>query len=178
MEKENSDSVNKEKTTPTLQTEPRHEVVGNEKKDDQYRYRHRGMDGTRMAIAILVVALIALSAFWLGQSSNYRRVNINRNFGTFEGGGMMSGRYGGGHMFRQEFRNTISGQVTNINGNNLTVKSGDGTTYTVILSTQTSFYNAGQIAKQSDLKVNDNISVLGTPNSNGDINATEIQFNT
>ncbi|MEI6499361.1 MAG: DUF5666 domain-containing protein, partial [bacterium] len=67
------------------------------------------------------------------------------------------------------------GAVTAINGNNLTVKISN-VDYTIVVTDATSYSKAGNIAKQSDLKVGDTISISGNSNSQGQITATVISI--
>ena len=69
--------------------------------------------------------------------------------------------------------NRTVGSVTKIDGNTLTVRS-RGTDLTVTVSSTTSFYKAGAIAKQSDLQVGDIIGMAGTPDSSGNIQAQTV----
>lgn len=70
----------------------------------------------------------------------------------------------------------ISGDITAISGNNITVKAADGTSYTVMVSDTTSYHKNGAIAKQSDLANGNNILVFGQSNSQGGINATSVDI--
>lgn len=76
-------------------------------------------------------------------------------------------------MGRNGVHNGVVGGVSSINGNTLTLRSND-TTHDIAISSTTSFYKAGSIAKQSDLQVGDIVFVTGTPDSNGIIQATSV----
>jgi hypothetical protein len=63
--------------------------------------------------------------------------------------------------------------VTAINGNTLTVRM-NGASVSVAITSTTSFYNEGDIAKLADLQIGDIITISGTPDSSGVIQATSI----
>ncbi len=141
-------------------------------------YQHRGH---AMKVAIVVVGgiIIISGAFLVGSATSMHRlgdrrvekIGINREMPAFNGGfrGKMMGGRG------MEVGSNIIGDVTKIDSNNLTVKVGS-TEYTVVVSTSTAFIKADQIAKQSDLKVGDQVTVAGQPDSNGQINANAIRI--
>lgn len=137
---------------------------------DHYGYR-RHWFFPRMIVTLLVLGL----AFMLGtmvsghrafrgglvQSERFERPEFNQPLG----GTMM----GGSHHFGQR----LLGSISAVGGNNLTVHNSAGD-QTVVISDTTSIYKSGAIAKQTDLKVGDVITVTGQPNSSGQINATQI----
>jgi hypothetical protein len=132
-----------------------------------------------------LVALFGVFAFGLGAFVNRHgegRVNSRQNIGVrfneFEKGsrgkfspGVMMGRGPGGGM-----RQGTTGSVTNISGNTITLKA-NNKEYPVVISDTTSFRKAGDIAKLSDVKVNDSITVVGYSNSGGQIVASLVIIN-
>ncbi len=91
-------------------------------------------------------------------------------------GGMMGrrGAMGRGSVHGSAARGTL-GALTKIDGNTLTVHV-RGTDETVAVTSSTSYYKAGVIAKQSDLQVGDILVVSGNPDSNGVIQALSIDI--
>lgn len=144
-------------------------------------YYHR-RKGPMMVLGLLVFLVVLGGAFMVGRvSGGFHRgtevKNVRNNGGC--GGGMMGGRGGlgqgrtGGQMVGQRY----SGSITAVNGNSFTLNSSNKNV-TVNIATDTSIYNSdGTIAKQTDLKVGNNVIVSGPSNSNGEINATIIRIN-
>ena len=99
-----------------------------------------------------------------------QRFSRNMNGGNFGRGGMM-GRGGG------NFGNVrVSGDITKIDGNTLTVK-GVNQDYTVTVTDTTSYSKNRDVAKQSDLQVNNSVMISGTSNSQGVVAAEAIVIN-
>lgn len=69
----------------------------------------------------------------------------------------------------------ISGDVTAISGNTVTIK-GARQDYLVSVNDSTSYRKSGDVAKQSDLSVNENVLAVGTSNSQGVITAQYIDI--
>lgn len=131
-----------------------------------------------IAIILIVIALGGIAAFGAG-AFHQRAGRFDRNI-EFVGRPMMAERdgrgFGRGRMMRNVDRAGVTGVVTAINGNNLTVKDSNGKETTVVVSDGTSYVKAGEIAKQSDLSTNNVVSVRGGTNSQGQITATIIQI--
>lgn len=126
-----------------------------------------------LAIGLIIIIggilLVAAIAFRGNKRGFGRNINVteNRNFG---GGSSMGGGFRGG------FGRGISGQITAINSNNITVESG-GKAYTIVTSDSTSVrLGNGDIGKLSDLQENYAVTVVGSSNANGQINATLISI--
>ena len=94
--------------------------------------------------------------------------------GNARGRGMMSGdgmEYGRGNRGMHASSN---GAITKIDGDTLTVKI-SSKEQAVLISEDTAIYDSnGSIIGKTDLKVNDDITVVGRPNSSGQIKALEI----
>lgn len=161
------------------------------KKEKEDRYHEMDRDHKRrIGLGALGAILVLIVVFMLGRATtvgfgNYRMgrairsVNIDENYGGMMNGrgeGMMDGNWGGRGMMRGgSAQNTrLSGDVTAINDNKVTVKASDGTEYTVNVSTDTSYRKNSSIAKQSDLKTGNKVLVTGSSNSNGEIVASLI----
>lgn len=140
---------------------------------DKDYYRHYSHHSPmRMIFGILIGLVVLGGAFALGHASNrFERGNSNQViFERSVGSRMMSGRGMMGQGFR---RSATSASVTTVDGNNITITK-NSKDYSVIVNDQTSYIKTGEIAKQSDLKVGDNVEVTGTSNSQGVIIATQI----
>jgi len=136
-----------------------------------YRYNHRG----KIFLLIFGLLIILGGIFVAGSFVFHFGGKDHRNTGFVENKG-----FGGGHMismmngFRDGFHHGISGQITAIDGSNITVKS-SGKDYAVVTSDSTSVkLGNGDIGKLSDLQVNNAVTVVGSSNSNGQITATLI----
>jgi len=151
----------------------------NESYHDDFRYHHHA-HGAKMILAVLFGLIILGGVFMLGRATDRGQFEARKtvsfgNFQTTQNPQMMNGR---GMMGRGGFERTngMIGSVTAISGSNVTVLI-NNTSYTVTVSDSTSFSKAGNIAKFSDLKVGDAISIRGQSNSSGNINATVITIN-
>lgn len=141
---------------------------------DRYGYRHHFF----LPKLILIVLVIFLAFMFGVMVSGRRPINNgfiqaerlnNQAFRQNMGGRAMMG------VGRRHIGQRLLGSVTAINGNNLTVHNST-TDQTVVISSTTSIYKAEDIAKQTDLKVGDVISVVGQPNSSGNIVAMRIEI--
>lgn len=96
--------------------------------------------------------------------------SAGRNFGMGRGGMMRDG-FG----TERVGRNIISGKITAINGDTLTV-SANNKNYTINIQDTTEIYNGTSIASKSDFKTDQSVTVQGKPNSSGQINANIIEI--
>jgi hypothetical protein len=134
----------------------------------------------------LVVLLVVLGVLIIGGGTlaaskiafgGFRNSNKSKN-----GVGLIgNSRYGGmgrgmmrGSSYRGARGSGLSGSITAINGNNITVKDSNNKEYTVVVQDSTSINNSGGIAKLSDLQVGNNVSVRGPSNSSGQVTANTI----
>lgn len=127
-------------------------------------------------LVIVLVVVIAL-ALMAGRFTSFHRLNFAgqyRSIGRFEKS-RIGKPYGDRRLMMGNRGNQVLGAVTKIDGNNLTVKNSAGEQVVTVSST-TSFYNNGVIAKQSDLKTGDIVIISGTPNSSGAISATFVEI--
>jgi len=132
-------------------------------------------------IALVVAGLFIIlgGAFALGKLSG-RHLGIGRNINyrveNFDGRRMMGGQFRARGMMGSRYGRGFVGEVTKIDGSTITVKI-NNSDYAVVVSDSTSYAKNGQIAKQSDLKVGDTISISGASNSQGQISARIITIN-
>lgn len=126
-------------------------------------------------IVPVILILVGLGVGFFGgyQYRNYRLNQTRANFGSGQNGARFIGRNGqGGTMGR----NGVFGSILSIDNNSITVKLADGSSKIVLFSTSTTYANTTS-ATESDLKVGDNVAVLGATNSDGSVTATSIQIN-
>ena len=69
----------------------------------------------------------------------------------------------------------VSGQIIKIDGQTLTIKGRDNTEKIVVIGNDTLIRRGSDTIKPSDLKVDDNIVVIGQPNNTGQIEAKLIR---
>ncbi len=67
------------------------------------------------------------------------------------------------------------GKIININGNNIIIKDQNNTEKTIIVDDETVIRSQNQTLKPSDLKIDDNIVVIGPPNDSGQVTAKLIR---
>lgn len=132
----------------------------------------------------LVIVLVLIGIVLFGAAGTmafgFKHFSGFENRGSFKmtaGRGMMGGRegfreFGGEKMLKGR----LSGQITTINDNGITLKTSSGDEVQVAILETTSIYNQGKIAKQSDLKVNNSVIVSGRPNSSGLVQAVTIMI--
>ncbi|KKU52579.1 MAG: hypothetical protein A3H69_05695 [Candidatus Sungbacteria bacterium RIFCSPLOWO2_02_FULL_47_9] len=135
----------------------------------------------RVLKAIVCVVLLLL-AFKAGEVVGFNKArfsyrwgeNYHRNFGGPRNG------------FMRDFRRDIEGKdfisphgtfgsIIKIDGNMLIVKGKDNTEKTVLLSERTSIKIFANTANPEELKVNDTLTIIGSPNEQGQIKAEFIR---
>lgn len=121
-------------------------------------------------IGLVILAGVSVTAFGLRHFNN-----LGRGFGAPQ---MMSRNNFGsrGMGGRDILKKSFNGQVTAINGQDITLKTNDNQELAVKVSDTTSYYKGQNIAKAADLQVNNSVVVSGSPDSNGVIQATAIQI--
>lgn len=124
-------------------------------------------------MTVILVVVFAAAGFYGGTLYQKNQSPSNTNgFGTGAGGrggagGQFAGRRGGGQVI---------GTVLTQDSSSMTVKLADGSSKIVLLSSTTNF-NKSAPASASDLKVGDRVAVFGATNSDGSVNATNVQLN-
>ncbi|MCX6702753.1 MAG: DUF5666 domain-containing protein [Candidatus Wolfebacteria bacterium] len=122
-----------------------------------------------MTIGVVVFVIIAFGAGILvgyrkaSFSSEWAR-NYERNFG------------GPPRMMKNNFMDAHGaiGAILNVASSSIAVNSPDGEK-TVLISTSTQIRRDGQEWKSSNLKVNDRVLIIGSPNQNGQVEARFIR---
>lgn len=136
---------------------------------------YHGDKSVKVVLAVVLVLVIlggagVIAKVAFGRHENRGKIEM-QNVELGRGGMMRGERFG---QARGEFgQASITGDITKIDGNNVTVKVSD-TEYTVVINENTSLSKSGAIAKQSDLKVGDTIRVIGPSKSDGSLNANII----
>jgi len=69
----------------------------------------------------------------------------------------------------------ITGELIKIDGNTLIIKDDDGTEKNIIVNDQTLYAKNRQTIKLSDLKINDSLVVIGSPDNQGQMQAKFIR---
>ena len=121
--------------------------------------------------------LIAFLIFAAGVFVGLQKARFSYNFGQ----NYMSNFGGrGSNKFFLSDRNFINGhgstgQIIKINPNTITIKDGEGVEKAVTVSANTAIRSERQDIKFSDLKTGDFIVAIGTPNSQGQIQADLIR---
>jgi hypothetical protein len=146
-----------------------------------------GAHSHKFKIAALITGfiLVALVSFAGGLAIGFRKARFSYRMGPNNGSAFDMNRLGNGPfgsgMMREfqgrDLRNPhgISGTITAINGNNLTIKDRDEKETTVAVSDTTAIRDRQDNLKISDLQINEQITVIGNPGDNGIINATLIR---
>ena len=136
--------------------------------------------GIIIGLGCLIILIFVSS---LGISVGMRRADFSfewadqyhQNFGGPQGG--LFGDFAG--MNNSEFSNANGsyGKIIAINNNILTVKDNDGdnTEKTILVQSSTTIIYQRKNIKLSDLKIDDNIVVIGAPNTAGQIQAELIR---
>jgi DNA-directed RNA polymerase subunit H (RpoH/RPB5) len=140
-------------------------------------YHHHLSFVMKIILAVIIVFIIAGGAFAVGRISSNRNIRMNRAVPEFnQFGGREFSMMDGGKTGRGLIDQKRSGEITKIDGDNLTVKI-DDKEYTVVISDSTSIEKDDEIAKKSDLKDGDNVSIVGRSDAYGQIQAEIIIIN-
>ena len=150
------------------------------KSDIKTAEKPAGKKNQKATVAIIVGAVVVVilgagifAAFHLRNGRFIAKRGFNGFYGR-SGYGMKGGRgmMGGGYGFRGgnfNSGNTISGKVTAVNGQTLTIDA-SGTSKTVQISDSTRF----PIGSATDIKTGDQVVVFGEQDSKGTVQATRI----
>lgn len=140
---------------------------------------------------ILGIIILMLGSFAGGMKIGIHKAKFSCDWGkNYERNfiGEHTGRtdFGPGQFMRgmmrdidgRDFRNAhgLAGTIISITDNNLVVKDRDGKENTVAVSDQTVIKSGRNDLKIGDLKVNDQVVVMGQPGDNGVVNAALIRI--
>ena len=133
-------------------------------------------------IIILSIAgiIILVFVFGLGVFVGTKKADFSfkwadeyhRNFA-----GPQGGFFGDFMKTNKEFTNAngVFGQIIKIDNGNLTVNGKDNVEKIILVSSKTSIIFQRRNIKISDLKIGDNVVIIGSPNNNGQIQAQLIR---
>ncbi len=129
----------------------------------------------------IIALIIGLGAGFFGgmQYQSSKQTTVASQYGSGQFG---NGQYGPGGMVRNgngQARNRNGGgvgQIISMDANSITVKLANGSTRIILLSDSTSIEQTTS-ASRTDLKVGDNVLVIGQANSDGSVTAKNIQIN-
>lgn len=132
-----------------------------------------------LAIAVLVVLLFV---FKVGVFVGYQKAqysyrwgeNYQRNFAGPRGGFFEDFRRGFGDKDFINAHGTF-GSIIKIDGSTLVIKGKDDVEKTVLVSDKTEINNRRETVRPSDLKVDDQVVIIGSPNEQGQIEAKLIR---
>lgn len=134
-----------------------------------------------LAVGVFMVALVSFSG---GVAVGFKKARFSYKFGenyerNFTGPRMGMGRGGGmmGDFRGQDFRNAhgLSGTIISITDSNLIIKDKDNKENTIAVTDKTIIKRQRDDIKISDLKQNDQVVVMGSPDDNGVVNADLIR---
>jgi hypothetical protein len=125
----------------------------------------------RLIIAVAVTAVIFGAVGFGGGTLLGRATARTRTFGGANGGWQALRNGQGG----QDAGGGAIGKVTEKSGNSFTVKTPDGSTRTVYVSSSTQ-YSKTTSATLADVSVDTTVAAMGTATSGGDITASRVQI--
>ncbi len=126
----------------------------------------------------IVAVIVLLLAFKAGEFVGFKKAgfsyqwgeNYQRNFGGPRGGMLNDFK---GRDFMNAHGN--AGSIIKIDGNVLIIKGQNNFEQTVVVSDQTMISRQQDVLKFSDLKVDDRVTIIGSPNRDGQIEAKLIR---
>ncbi len=120
----------------------------------------------------VILIIVALASFYAG--TKYQQSKILSRFGNQRGGSQFAQR-GGLNQNRANFQ-PVNGEIISKDEKSITVKLQDGSSKIVLFSDST-LISKSESASKEDLKEGEKVFVVGTANSDGSINAQDIQLN-
>ena len=141
---------------------------------------------SKVSVAVLYVIgfiLIIMIVFYCGMSVGFHKAsfgrdwgeNYNRNFGMMGPGGMMQGRFPLGENNFPNAHGAI-GKIIKITLPTLIVEDKDNTEKVVLIKDDTKIEEMMTPLQKTDLKVDDFVVVIGSPNTTGQIEAKLIRI--
>jgi len=125
-----------------------------------------------VVIAVIAVLIIALVSFGIGIFVGYHKArfsyqwseNYDQNFGGPKHG--IIGMFGGNNFMDAH---GISGSIMKIDGSTIVIKGRNNDERTVLINDKTVIRRGNENLKVSDLRVNDNVVIIGNPDNSGQI---------
>jgi hypothetical protein len=136
---------------------------------------------TNHAMKIVLIAACTIIVFHIGEEFGYRKAEIMNNMsgGYYKTFGAKDHRRTGpvGYLFDDQ-TNThgVSGRIINITDDKLLVADEDGIEKTVVIKDKTIIKKLRADIKKSDVLIDDFIVVIGSPTSDGKIEAKIIRI--
>ncbi len=129
-----------------------------------------------VALGILIIILIIFKA---GEFVGYEKAgfsyrwadNYHRNFGSPRGsffGNFFDRDYIGAHG--------ITGSIIKIDGNTLIIKGKDDVEKTITITDKSIIKNKQEVIHVADLKIDDQVVIIGSPNEQGAVDARFIRI--
>lgn len=133
------------------------------------------------------IAVTLIVAFVIGGAGFYGGMQYQKSQGGFAAGrgpGGSGGQFPNGQRpsgapngFREGGSQPVSGEITGMDDTTFTVKTQDGSSKIVVYSGSTTV-NKTSPGSASDLKVGENVMVIGSQESNGTVTAQTISLGT
>jgi hypothetical protein len=140
----------------------------------------------KTVLTTIGIIAIVLLIFQIGVFVGYKKAsfsfgwseNYNRNFGGPEKMGFMSRLPFPPELRDNEFLNPhgIVGTIIKIDGNTIIIKGKDSAEKVIIVPERISIFDRKEDVKISDLKIDDEITIIGSPNNQGQIEAKFIRI--
>lgn len=124
-------------------------------------------------LTIIIAIVVAAGGFYAGMTYQKNKATASFAGGQFQGGVRQGGQFGTG---RGRFGGATVGNVISEDANSITVQLPDGSSKIVNISGSTTF-SKSDTASKSDVQNGMRIAAFGTANSDGSINATNVQLN-
>ena len=137
-----------------------------------------------MAVVILVIAVVSGGVgYKIGDKMSQAKrmtqfASMRQQGGQGSGQGLRDGsgqgKTGGGQMQGQGRRHT-EGEILSVDDKGVTVKLADGTSKVVLFSDKTT-YALSSTADKSKVVVGQKVDIVGDPNTDGSVSASEIRI--
>lgn len=141
---------------------------------------------TNSSMMTVVVAIAALVigggiGFYVGTMPQFNKGGSMRTFQAGQNGGQTGrafrGQGQGGPGGNMMFTNRgVFGEIAALDDKSMTVKMPDGSSKIVLTSDTTTYENTAKASK-TDVKVGQNVRVIGATNTDGSVTATSVMLN-
>ncbi|KKT29274.1 hypothetical protein A3G55_02830 [Candidatus Giovannonibacteria bacterium RIFCSPLOWO2_12_FULL_44_25] len=137
----------------------------------------------KLAVLSIGALILLLLVFKAGVFVGYKKAsfsyswgeNYHRNFAGPRGGFLSD--FGRGFEDKDFIgAHGTSGSIIKIDGSTLMIKGGDNVEKTILISDQTTIASRRKTIKAGDLKVDDRVVIIGSPNEQGQIEAKFIRL--
>jgi hypothetical protein len=132
----------------------------------------------KIAIIALLSAFLLLLAFKIGELVGFRKAAFSYRWGDQyhqNFGGPRAGFFGEEDGTGFVNAHGSFGTVLKIDGNTVLVRDADNTEKTIIVDDKTVINRMNSVIKVSDLAVDEHVTIIGTPNDKGQIDAKFIR---